>query len=123
MTDEPRYDTNPIIVYGFYDPGGFEVSARLSGGIADDRVCVRGSPDILPNLREGAPPRFAVVEGNLSQRGRFGHLGGECTRELLVTRVVEMRDLTPTELNSLNLIRSERLRLDDLGARQSHLLN
>jgi uncharacterized protein YceK len=58
-----------------------EVTRRLAGASVDER----------PELRN---PVFLVVEGDLSKRGHYGHLGAY-RRELRVTKVLEVQQMSP----------------------------
>jgi hypothetical protein len=112
--NKPRYDAEPTVVRGYYRyADGFDHLPTISVGIENESLCVYSG--VALDQGSDGQPTFVVLEGHLSQRGSFGYMG-ECARMLRVTRVVEVRDPTPAEIESLGAFYEAQRALDCAGS-------
>lgn len=107
-----QYEPETVVLRGDFVPGGLEVSDKIRIG-SDEQICVDAPANIGDALPRDGAPTLIVAEGNVTRRGRYGHLGMECTRRFRVSRLLEVRALTEAELNSVRIEEMARMRPDE----------
>lgn len=107
---EPRTAQFSEQVLSGYYSFGIETEQLIALGV-DGPVCLAASSEVRHDLSSIERPVFVVLAGDLSERGRYGHMGN-CTHLFRVSRVLEARPITEAERVSRGIAAEAQEQLD-----------